>query len=157
MPTSHIKCPGREGETSLQREAGIWGTETETLVVALGLWFWKFLWLNVTHFLWLFSLLFDSVYTTLLITREHWSYISGPCNQNLLTHPSLPELLDSNFAFLQPIWMPQQKRPLKLPWVMSLLSPKGLSMVLVLEKVGFYSSKKQKPIQGDLGKGKVLF
>lgn len=157
MPTSHIKCPGREGETSLQREAGIWGTETETLVVALGLWFWKFLWLNVTPFLWLFSLLFDSVYTTLLITREHWSYISGPCNQNLLTHPSLPELLDSNFVFLQPIWMPQQKRPLKLPWVMSLLSPKGLSMVLVLEKVGFYSSKKQKPIQGDLGKRKVLF
>lgn len=106
----------REGEASVQREAGTWWTETEAAGGGTGS-----LILEVSVSQWPgCSVYCLNLHTTLLITRA-----LVLAAKSLLTHTSLPELLDSNFAFLQPIWMPQPKDPLKTPWVMSLLSLKG--------------------------------
>lgn len=65
----------------MQREDGTWGTETPgggtgSLVLEVSVAQWHCLLMAG-----LFSLLSDSTDTMLPITKEHWCYISGLCNQ----------------------------------------------------------------------------
>lgn len=131
-PHTICQCPMRESEASMQR--GAEGAGRRHLVVAVGLCFWKVLWLRSTPlFLWLGGSVFSPILHTScspLPERTGVRFLAL-ATKRLLIHTTRPlSSLSPAVHFSKPYEHGCQRGPLKSPWVMFFLSPKGLSMVL---------------------------